>query len=73
MANVTAQNADKWARAWLSLWQELIQDGFYGFEIMPPTVEKNEKLIQAKGRSLVTKGGKGELHVTLDFGPDGAL
>jgi hypothetical protein len=71
MAKVTEKNADKWARAYLSLWQELVQDGFYGFEIIKVTTEKNEKLIEAKGTSMVTKGGNGQLLVTLDFGPDG--
>jgi hypothetical protein len=73
MGKVTEKSAAPWGKAWLSLWQELIQDGFYGFDIGQMSVETNDKMIAVKGRSMVTKGGKGELNVTLDFGPDQAL
>lgn len=72
MAKMNADNADKFARAWLSLAQELIQDGFYKFEIMKPEVKKGET-IAVEARSLVTQGGKGHIALTLQTGADGGL
>lgn len=73
MGKMTADNADKFARAWLSLAQELVQDGFYKFEIMKPEVKKGDTTISVEGRSLVTQGGKGHIGLTIQVAADGTL
>jgi hypothetical protein len=61
--------------AWLILLQELHQDGFYQFEVLEKeiTVQRREGGLQASGRSVVMRGGNGQLQVTLSFDPAGKL
>jgi hypothetical protein len=55
--------------AWLTLSQELHQDGFFKFEVLEKefAVETNEKTQAARGRAMVTQGGNGELTATLTY------
>jgi hypothetical protein len=72
-AKVTDKNAGTYARAWMNLWQELVQDGFYKFQIQPGTVEKNDNTISVTAQSMVLQGGKGHLQVRLDFDAAGGV
>ncbi len=60
--------------AWLTLAQEMKQDGFYKFEVLQKefAAEKNGQREEVRGRAIVTQGGKGELGATLVF-EDGKL
>jgi len=60
--------------AWLVLLQELHQDGFYQFEVLEKeiAVQKQEGL-KASGRSVVMRGGNGQLQVSLSFDASGKL
>lgn len=55
--------------SWLTLAPELHQDGFYAFEILNKgfAIEDKGEAIEAAGRAMVTKGGNGELNVTMIF------
>jgi hypothetical protein len=69
----TEKNADKYSRAWLTLSQELVQDGFYKFEILKPDITRANNVLTVTGRSMVTQGGNGDIQVTIAFQPDGAI
>jgi hypothetical protein len=77
-ANVTAKDdaAGKMAAAaWLLLSAEIIQDGFYKFQVSEEslkTAKDGDKLV-ASGRILVTQGGNGEIAVQLTFDATGKL
>jgi hypothetical protein len=66
----TAKNA---ARAWLSLSQQLKQDGFYRFAIPDEFLKWNASDRQATGKAEVKRGGNGDISVTLSFDEDGNL
>lgn len=54
--------------------QELAQDGYYGFEIIKSEVDRNAKgEIIANGRSMVTKGGNGEIQAKMVFSGAGTV
>jgi hypothetical protein len=57
-------------RAWLRLSQELHQDGFYGFKVEEDSVKAQGET--ALGKTVVNRGGNGEIAVTLSF-KDGLL
>ena len=63
------------AAAWLRLAQELVQDGFYKFEILEDSIrikaDSDGKSVQ--GRAVVMAGGNGDIRVTLVFDPNGRL
>jgi hypothetical protein len=62
-------------RAWLSLSQQLKQDGFYTFERVEEAtrVEKDDEGKTATGRIVVMKGGSGTMTATLTFDSAGKL
>jgi hypothetical protein len=62
-------------RAWLRLSQEFRQDGFYQFQLMDDStkVARDGDARVASGKTVVMKGGNGELNVTLKFDADGKL
>lgn len=55
--------------SWLALTQEFHQDGLFKFEVLEKeiAVEKMKEDFQARGRALVTGGGKGEIAATAQF------
>jgi hypothetical protein len=65
--------ARKAAQAWLRFTQEFVQDGFYTFDVADDSIkvfeEGGKKKVSAK--ATVTKGGNGEVYVTLSFDADG--
>jgi hypothetical protein len=65
-----AKNA---ARAWLSLSQQLKQDGFYRFAIPDEFLKWDAPDRQATGKAEVKRGGNGDISVTLSFDADGNL
>ena len=71
--NITAEEAKQGTRAILVLFQELFQDGFYTFEILPPTLEKEGGDFKTNCRSIVKKGGNGEIKVMAGFSPNGGF
>ncbi len=73
MTKFTEKNAGRWTQAWLALWQELLQDGFYGFDMGKALVEAKGDKLKAETKSTVTKGGKGEIAVTMEAADDGAV
>jgi hypothetical protein len=66
----SAKNA---ARAWLSLSQQLKQDGFYRFVIPDEFLKWDASDRQATGKAEVKRGGNGDISVTLSFDEDGNL
>jgi hypothetical protein len=65
------------ALAWLRLVEQLRQDGYYTFEVVPEATkvsdEKEEGKKLATARSVVMKGGNGEISVELFFNDKGQL
>jgi hypothetical protein len=63
------------ARTWLLLTSELIQDGFYKFQVPDDTltVAQEEGKLIATGRLVVMQGGMGELIAQLTFDAAGKL
>jgi hypothetical protein len=61
------------ARAWLSLSQQLKQDGFYRFAIPDDSLKWDNDARQASGRCEVKRGGNGDITVTLTFDASGTL
>lgn len=74
LAGIGKGQAENALASWLTLAQELHQDGFYAFEVLSKgfAIEETGDTIEAAGRALVTKGGNGELNATLTF-KDGKL
>jgi hypothetical protein len=62
-------------RAWLRLTEALLQDGFYKFSILEDSlkVAAHDGHRVASGKLVVTRGGKGEINVTLTFDASGKL
>jgi hypothetical protein len=62
-------------RAWLRLSQEYRQDGFYQFQLMDDStkVAKEGDARVASGKTVVMKGGNGEINASLKFDADGKL
>jgi hypothetical protein len=63
----TADQAKAAAVSYLALNQELVQDGFYTFEIIQAGAENKNGNMEATGRSMVTKGGNGDIRIELQF------
>jgi hypothetical protein len=73
-AKPTEKSAATVVRAWLKISEELLQDGFYTFEVVKAQGKlKGNKVIEAEGQSMVTKGGNGSIQVTMELGLDGTL
>lgn len=70
---VTEQNVETYSKAWLNLSQELVQDGFYKFEIQKPSIMKANNVLTVMGKSMVTQGGNGDITVTIAFLADGSV
>lgn len=49
--------------SWLALTQELVQDGFYKFEILTEGIQVGKR--NGKGRLIVARGGNGEISVNV--------
>ena len=69
------KHARQAVQAWLVLLHELHQDGFYQFEVLEKeiTVQREGGGWQASGRSVVMRGGNGQLQVSLGFDARGRL
>jgi hypothetical protein len=63
------------ARAWVRLSQEFQQDGLFTFTLQDDStkVSKEKEGRTATARTMVTKGGNGELKVVLTFDGDGKV
>lgn len=74
LAEVGKGKVESALASWLTLAPELHQDGFYAFEVLTKgfAIEEKGEAIEAAGRAMVTKGGNGELKVTMIF-KDGKL
>jgi hypothetical protein len=71
---VTEKSAAVCLRAWLKISEELLQDGFYTFEIVKTDVQKKgANQFEGKGQSMVAKGGNGKIEVTMKFDAEGNL
>jgi hypothetical protein len=71
---VTEKSAAVCLRAWLKVSEELLQDGFYTFEIVKTDIKKKgADQFEGEGRSMVAKGGNGDIEVTMQFSADGTL
>jgi hypothetical protein len=68
-------SAKQAAQTWLLLSSELVQDGFYQFQVIDESlkVSKEQDKLVAAGRLMVTKGGNGEISVQLTFDNAGKL
>lgn len=62
-------------RAWLTLSEQLLQDGFYRFAAPDEsiTVHHGDHGTTATGKAVVTSGGRGDLTVRLEFDAAGRL
>ena len=62
-------------RAWLRLAEELHQDGYFGFELVPDSVDVRacNGVRVASGRVRVIDGGEGQIRSTLSFDGQGKL
>jgi hypothetical protein len=71
----TDDEAKDAARAAVRLSQELYQDGFYTFTLQDDStkVVTEDGKRTANARSMVTKGGNGEVTVTVKFHADGSI
>ncbi|MBM4069327.1 MAG: hypothetical protein FJ271_10325 [Planctomycetes bacterium] len=70
LAGVGKAQVESALASYLTLAQELHQDGFYTFEVLTKgfaVEDKGNDTIEAAGRAMVTKGGNGELNVTMIF------
>lgn len=77
-ANLTAkddQAGKNAAAAWLLLSSEIVQDGFYKFQVVAESLKaaKDGDKLVASGRLTVTQGGNGEITVQLTFDGTGKL
>jgi hypothetical protein len=63
------ETAARLVRAWLSLSQEFVQDGFYKFEVGKDVSlsGKNGEVLTVAGRAVVTQGGRGDIKATMTF------
>lgn len=62
-------------RAWLLLSSEIVQDGFYKFQVIDESLKVNREgdKLTASGRLVVIQGGNGEIAVKLTFDAAGRL
>jgi hypothetical protein len=62
-------------RAWLTLSEELKQDGFYKFETREDSLSVTTKgrEIEISGKAIIISGGTGEISALLVFGKNGKL
>jgi hypothetical protein len=78
-SNVEPATADKAAQdatlAWLRFTEQLVQDGFYAFKTVDEAtkVEKAKDGRTASARGSATKGGNGDINVSLTFDEKGKL
>ena len=70
-----ADQARTITHAWLVLSSELRKDGFFQFKVMDDStkVEKDKGGLVATGKTVVMRGGNGEIDATLKFDADGKL
>ena len=59
--------------AWLRLSEAFSQDGFFTFSAPQTKAGSSNGEIQATGSVTVTAGGRGSIHVVMEFDADGAL
>lgn len=60
--------------AYLVLLQELHQDGFYQFEVLEKEIAiQRQEGLKGSGRSVVMRGGNGQLQVSMSFDTSGKL
>jgi hypothetical protein len=59
--------------AWLRLTEVFSQDGFFTFSAPQTKAGSSNGEIQATGSVTVTAGGRGSIHVVMEFDADGAL
>jgi hypothetical protein len=59
--------------AWLQLTEVFSQDGFFTFSSPRAKATTSLGEIQVTGRVTVTEGGKGDIHVAMEFDSDGVL
>ncbi len=62
-------------RAWLLLHAEIVQDGFYKFQVIDESLKTSRQgdHLEASGRLIVMQGGNGEIAVRLTFDSTGTL
>jgi hypothetical protein len=65
--------AEDAGRAWLRLSEVFSQDGFFTFGAPQVKVTTSDEEIQVTGKVTVTAGGRGSIHVAMEFDSDGVL
>jgi hypothetical protein len=76
--NLRAREAEQGklaVRAWLLLSSEIVQDGFYKFQVLEESLNtaRDGENLRASGRLMVMQGGNGEIAVDLIFDASGKL